>query len=312
MRKKRKTNLGTKSLTTKETVFLTCMCLLPAAFIFVFQYMPMFGVVLAFKDFRYDKGIWGSDWAGFKNFEFLFKSGSLWRLVRNTVGLNLLFILTSMAFAIMVAIILYEIKSRKALKLYQTLILLPYFVSWVIASYVVYVFLNPSHGVLNTVIEFFGGESINWYGKPGYWPVILMICNIWKGFGYSSIVYYAALVGIDSSYFEAARLDGASKFQMTMRITLPCLTPIITIQLIMAMGHIMSADFGMFYQVTRDVGILYPTTDVLDTYAYRALMTQANFTSSSAVSFVQSVVGCLLILLTNWIVTKVEPDNAMI
>lgn len=312
MKKKQGFNLGMKKLTMRENIFLTGMCLVPAVFVFVFSYLPLFGIVLAFKDFRYDKGIWASDWAGLKNFEFIFKSGTLGRLIRNTVSLNALFIVTGMAFAVMVAIILYEIKSRKALKLYQTLILLPYFVSWVIASYVVYVFLNPSHGVLNNAIEFFGGEAVNWYGEPGYWPVILMLCNIWKEFGYASIVYYAALVGIDSSYFEAARLDGASKLQITRYITLPSLAPIITIQLIMAVGKIMNADFGMFYQVTRDVGTLYSTTDVLDTYAYRALMYQSNFTGSSAISFVQSVVGCILVLLTNWIVTKIEPDNAMI
>lgn len=312
MKKKKGFNIGMKKLSAKENIFLTGMCLLPAAFVFVFSYLPLFGIVLAFKDFRYDKGIWGSDWAGLKNFEFIYKSGTLGRLIRNTVGLNALFIVTGMAFAVIVAIILYEIKSRKALKLYQTLILLPYFVSWVIASYVAYVILNPSYGVLNNIIEFFGGEAINWYGNPKYWPWILMVCNIWKGFGYSSIIYYAALVGVDSSYYEAARLDGASKLQLTRYITLPFLIPIITIQFILAIGNIMTADFGMFFQVTRDVGALYPVTDVLDTYAYRALMYQSNFTGSSAVSFLQSVVGCALVLLTNWIVNKVEPDNALI
>ena len=304
--------LAMRKLSTKETLFLTGMCFLPAAFVFVFKYMPMFGVVLAFKDFRYDKGIWGSEWNGWKNFEFLFKSGTLGRLVRNTVGLNALFIVTGMVFAVMVAIILYEIKSRKALKLYQTLILLPYFISWVIASYIVYALLNPSYGLVNGLLESFGVEAVNWYGDPGYWPWILMICNIWKGFGYSSIVYYAALVGVDSSYFEAARLDGASKLQLIRYIIIPFLAPVITIQFILAVGGIMRADFGMFYQVTRDVGTLYPVTDVLDTYAYRALTTQSAIGMSSAVSFVQSVVGCAMILFTNWIVTRIEPDNALI
>lgn len=311
-KKYKDTHIGKKKLTLKENIFLTAMCLLPAAFIFVFKYMPMFGVVLAFKDFRYNKGIWGSDWSGLKNFAFIFKSGTLGRLVRNTVGLNALFIVTGMAFAVMVAIILYEIKSRKALKTYQTLILLPYFISWVVASYIVYAVLNPSYGLLNGLLLKLGFEKVNWYGNPNYWPWILMICNIWKSFGYSSIVYYAALVGVDSSYFEAARLDGASKLQLVRHIILPFLTPIITIQFILAVGNIMRADFGMFYQVTRDVGTLYPVTDVLDTYAYRALMELSDIGMSSAVSFVQSVVGCALILFTNWIVTRIEPDNALI
>lgn len=303
---------GRKNLSTKETIFLTGMCFLPAAFIFVFKYLPIFGIILAFKDFRYNKGIWGSDWSGLKNFDFIFKSGTLGRLVRNTVGLNALFIVTGMVFAVAVAIILYEIKSRRALKTYQTLILLPYFISWVIASYIVYAILNPGYGLLNGLLVSLGFDKINWYGDPGYWPWILMICNIWKTFGYSSIVYYAALVGVDSSYFEAARLDGATKLQLVRYIILPFLMPVITIQFILAVGGIMRADFGMFYQVTRDVGSLYPVTDVLDTYAYRTLTEQSAIGMSSAVSFVQSVVGCILVLLTNWIVNRIEPDNALI
>ena len=300
------------NLKTVDTVTMTLMCLIPAFFIFLFSYVPMFGIVLAFKDFRYDKGIWGSDWIGFKNFILLFKTGKFATLVRNTIGLNLLFMLASTVSAVGVAILLFEVKKRIKVKIYQTLMLLPYFISWVIVSYIAYTLLNPVSGVLNQFLTIFGLKPIDWYGDPKYWPWILTIASVWKGVGYGSVVYYAALMGLDSTYFEAARIDGASKWQEIRYITLPSLVPIITIQTILSIGGIMRADFGLFYQVSRNVGTLYPVTDVLDTYIYRMLMLQNNVGISSAASFLQSVVGCALVLITNWIVNKVEPENALI
>ena len=300
------------NLKTVDTVSMTLMCLIPAFFIFLFSYVPMFGIVLAFKDFRYDKGIWGSDWIGFKNFILLFKTGKFATLVRNTIGLNLLFMLASTVSAVGVAILLFEVKKRIKVKIYQTLMLLPYFISWVIVSYIAYTLLNPVSGVLNQFLTIFGLKPIDWYGDPKYWPWILTIASVWKGVGYGSVVYYAALMGLDSTYFEAARIDGASKWQEIRYITLPSLVPIITIQTILSIGGIMRADFGLFYQVSRNVGTLYPVTDVLDTYIYRMLMLQNNVGISSAASFLQSVVGCALVLITNWIVNKVEPENALI
>lgn len=307
MRKKRRVKLK-----TIDTVSLTLMCLIPVAFVIAFNYVPMFGIVLAFKDYRFDKGIWGSDWSGFKNFEYLIRSNTITRLIRNTVGLNLLFIAVGTAAAVAVAILLFEIKKRRKLKIYQTLLLLPYFISWVIAGYMSYALLNPSMGSLNQLLKSLGLEPVNWYGEPKYWPWILMIASVWKSVGYSSIVYYASLMGIDSAYFEAARIDGANKWKEIKYITIPSLIPVITIQSILAVGNILRADFGLFYQISRDVGTLYPVTDVLDTYIYRMLMGENNVGLSSAAGFLQSVVGCILVLVTNWIVNKIEPDNALI
>ena len=297
---------------TIDTITLTAMCLIPAAFVIAFSYVPMFGIVLAFKQFRFDKGIWGSDWNGLKNFEFLLKSGNLVRLVRNTVGMNLLFILVGTVSAVAVAILLFEVKKRIKVKVYQTLMLLPHFISWVIVSYMSYALLNPSAGIFNSILQGLGMNPVDWYGNPKYWPWILVITSVWKGVGYSSIVYYASLMGIDNGYFEAARIDGATKWQEIKYITIPSLIPIITIQSILSVGSILRADFGLFYQVTRDVGALYPVTDVLDTYIYRALLEQNNVALSSAAGFLQSVVGCVLVLVTNWIVNRIEPDNALI
>lgn len=303
---------GRMKLKTRETIALTIMCLVPACFVIAFSYVPMFGIVLAFKSYRFDKGIWGSDWNGFKNFDVLLKSGFFGRLLRNTVGMNLLFIVAGTLAALAVAILLYEVKKRIKVKIYQTLMLLPYFISWVIVAYIAYSFLNPSYGVLNQFLMAIGFDKVDWYGDPKYWPWILTFFSVWKGVGYSSIVYYAALMGIDSAYFEAARIDGATKWQEIKYVTLPSLIPIITIQSILAVGGIMRADFGLFYQIPRNVGMLYPATDVLDTYIYRALMEQNNVGLSSATGFFQSVGGCILVLFTNWIVTKIEPDNALI
>lgn len=311
--KKKSTGIRRKgSLQTVDTISLTAMCLIPAVFIFLFSYVPMFGIVLAFKNFRYDQGIWGSAWVGLKNFQLLIKTGKLAVLVRNTVCLNLLFMAAGTISAVAVAILLFEVKKRIKVKIYQTLMLLPYFISWVIVSYISYAILNPASGTLNQLLTVFGMKPIDWYGDPKYWPWILTIASVWKGVGYGSVVYYAALMGLDSTYFEAARIDGASKWQEIRYITLPSLVPIITIQTVLGIGGIMRADFGLFYQVTRNVGTLYPVTDVLDTYIYRLLLEQNNVTISSAASLLQSVVGCALVLITNWIVTKVEPDNAVI
>lgn len=275
--------------------------------VFIFSYIPMFGVVIAFKDFRYDKGILGSTWVGLKNFEFFFSSQDAWRITRNTLCLNAIFIVTSLIAAVVFALVLYEIKRRITIKIYQTIMILPHFLSWVIVGYMLYAFLNPEFGFLNRLLNI----KIDWYSKPEYWPSILIVVNMWKGVGMNCIMYYAALMSIDNSYFEAAALDGASKFQMTRYITIPFLVPLMTILTILHIGNIFRADFGMFYQLTRNVGALYSTTDVIDTYIFRALKNFGDIGMSSAVGLFQSFVGFVLVVTTNHIVNKIEPDNAL-
>lgn len=286
------------------------LCLPSILYFIVFCYWPMFGSILAFKDFNYAKGILGSDWAGFDNFKLFFKSNDAWRLTRNTLGYQAIFITTSTIASMAVALLLFEITNRKAIKTYQTIMILPHFMSWVIVGYITYILFNGEKGVFNQIIRFFGGKGVDWYSTPKVWPFILPVVNIWKGVGMSSIMYYAALMGVDDSIYEAAVIDGAGRFKQTMAISVPSLIPMMTILTIMAVGNIFRGDFGLFYQITRDVGALYPTTDVIDTYVYRGLRT-GDVGITAAVGFFQSLVGLVVVMFTNWLVKKIEPDNAM-
>lgn len=277
----------------------------------VFSYWPMFGVVLAFKDYKVPKGIWGSPWAGLKNFEFFFKSQDAWRVTRNTLGLNFLFIVMGILCGVVFALMMFEVKRARHVKVYQTVSIIPSFLSWVAVGYIVYALLDPTKGVVNQVLGFFGKEGIPWYSEPQYWPVILLITKVWQSVGLGSIIYYAALMGVDNELYEAAEIDGAGKLQKTWFVSLPQIIPVIIIMGILDIGKIFRSDFGLFYNVTRDVGALYPTTDVIDTYVFRALMSQGNIGMSSAVGLFQSVVCFLTLMITNAIVSKLSPDNAL-
>ncbi len=270
----------------------------------------MFGAVLAFKDFNYAQGIFGSDWSGFDNFKFFFLSQDAWRITRNTIGYAVVFIITGTVASMAVALLMFEINSRKAIKTYQTILILPHFMSWVIVGYITYILLNGERGVLNQIITFFGGQKIDWYSEPSYWPIILPIVNIWKTVGMNSLMYYATLMGLDDSIYEAAVIDGAGRWKQTISISVPALIPMMTILTIMSVGSIFRSDFGLFYQIPRDIGSLYPTTDVVDTYIYRGLRT-GDVGITAAVGLFQSFVGLVLVVLTNHIVKKIEPDNAM-
>ena len=290
---------------------LYALMLLPLLQVFIFHYLPMCGIVIAFKDFKYSKGIFGSEWVGFDNFEFFFKSDTFVRILKNTLLLNFAFIILGILLAVTVAIMLYHVASRKATKLYQTVVITPNFISWVIASYMVYAFLNPQYGLINGILSSFGRDTVNWYSEPKYWPFILIICNIWKHVGMDSIMYYAALMGVDSSLFEAAEIDGANRWQVIKHIMLPSLKPIIVILTILNIGKIFRADFGLFYNVPRNIGLLYETTDVVDTYVFRAMRELGDMGMSAAVGLLQSCVGFVMVMITNAIVKKIEPENAM-
>jgi len=283
----------------------------PLLYILLFSYIPMVGLVIAFKDYRYDKGMFGSDWVRFDNFKFFFTSNDFLRVTRNTILLNALFIVIGITCAVALAIALFSVISRTKTKVFQTVLITPHFLSWVVVGYMVYAFLNPVHGMVNTILKSVGAESIDWYSKPNAWPAILTISSVWKHIGMDCVLYYAALMGMDTSLFEAAEVDGATKWQVRRYIIIPSLVQIITITAILKIGHIFRADFGLFYQVTRDVGTLYPTTDVMDTYIFRTMKELGDMGMSTAAGFLQSVVGLVTVIVTNHITKKINPDNAL-
>lgn len=294
----------------RESLWLLLLTLPGLIYYIVWHYIPMFGLVIAFKDYTYNAGILGSEWVGFDNFKFFFASNDAWRIARNTVGYAATFIVLNAVTGTFVALLLNEVKSRAAVKTYQTIMILPNFLSWVVVGFVAYIFLNPALGVANQVLALFGKEWVDWYSNPNYWPFILTFMSIWKGIGMNSIMYYAALLGVDQELYEAATIDGANGIQKCLHISIPSLVPLITTLSILAVGSIFRGDFGLFYQIPRDVGALYPTTDVIDTYIYRGLR-NGNIGITSAVGLFQSVVGLVMVVVTNLIVRKIEPDNAL-
>ena len=276
------------------------------------NYLPMFGIIIAFKKLNFAKGILGSPWCGLDNFEFLFKSSTAFTIVRNTVGYNVAFIILGTIISIAVAILLNEVRNKVASRLYQSIILLPYLMSWVVASYLFYAMLASDTGMINNMIlKPLGFPGINWYSEKQYWPVILILINIWKGVGYQMIIYLSTIVSISPEYYEAATIDGVNKWQQIWYITLPLLKPTAITLLILAVGRIFASDFGLFYQVPRNSGALYETTQTIDVYVYNALMKQSDYGMSSAASVFQSIVGFVLVIVTNCIARKTNPDSAL-
>lgn len=289
---------------------LTVLAIPGFAFLAAFYYVPLIGIVIPFKQVDYAKGIWGSDWVGFKNFEFLFKSQDAFRITRNTLCLNAMFITLTLVSAIFLAILMNEL-TRKKIKIYQTAMFIPYFVSWVVASYVVYAMLSPDMGVIPNLMESAGKDPINFYATPKVWPVILTIAYLWKNIGYMTLLFYATLISIDSSYLEAAAIDGANRRQQVFKIMIPYMMPTIVMMALLQIGKIFYSDFGMFYFLTRNSGALYSTTDVIDTYVYRALRVTGDIGISSAAALYQSIVGFILVLVSNLIVKKRNNDYAI-
>jgi len=274
------------------------------------SYLPMLGLVIAFKQYRYDLGVFGSEWVGLKNFKFFFNSDTAFIVTRNTILYNLAFIVLTILIALTLAILLNEL-SRKWIKVHQTVLFLPYFLSWVVVGYVVLAFLDHKNGFLNVILGLFGQDAIKWYEQAQYWPVIITITQLWKSVGFSTLIYYAGMLSIDSSYYEAAKIDGANRWQMIRKITIPTLMPLIVILFIIDVGKIFRADFGLFYFIPNDSSFLYSTTDVIDTYVYRSLRVVGDIGMSTAIGLYQSVVGFILVLLANWVVKKINSDNAL-
>lgn len=283
--------------------------------IFIFSYLPMLGIILPFKKFRYDIPILNSEWIGFDNFKFLFTSQDAWRITKNTVLMNLIFLVTGTLFSIVFALMMIEITKRVFIKFYQTVFFLPHYLSWVVVGYIAYSLFNEQYGFLNTLLQKIGLSPLDWHCRPEYWPFILTAAFLWKSLGYGCLLYYASILGIDHEYYEAAVIDGASKLQMITKITIPFLIPLITLLTIMNIGRIFNSDFGLFYYVTGAVtgnaGLLYSTIDTIDTYVYRSLRLLGDFGMSSAAALYQSVVGFILVLVTNAIVRKIDPENSL-
>lgn len=276
------------------------------------NYMPMFGIVIAFKNLSFRKGILGSDWCGFDNFKFLFASSDAWTITRNTILYNVVFIILTTALAVVIAILLNEVTSKFASRLYQSLILLPYLMSWVICSYLVYAMLSGETGLINnSILKPLGIDPISWYNTPKYWPFILTFVQLWKSLGYAMIIYFSSIVGISQDYFEAATLDGASKWQQIKNITLPLLKPTVITMFVLQIGRIFYSDFGLFYQIPMNSGTLYSVTRTIDVYVYNALMRNSDYGMSSAASVYQSIVGFVFIVAANALIRKTSKENAL-
>ena len=295
----------------KRFIPLYIMAVPGMLYLFINNYMPLPGLVLAFKNYNARKGIWGSDWAGFNNFKYLFATQDAFIITRNTILYNLTFIVVNTMMAIAVAIILSELRTRGK-KFYQSAILLPFLISSVIIGYLVFAFLSTENGFINnSILAPLGFERISWYIEKKYWPFILVLVNTWKNIGYNCIIYLSTIVGFDKGYYEAASIDGASKWKQITKITIPLLRPTIIMLVLMSIGRIFYSDFGLFYQVPQNSGALYSVTNTIDTYVYRGLLELGDITMSAAAGVYQSLVGFILVLGANLLVRKMDPENAL-
>lgn len=282
------------------------------AYLLINNYVPMAGIFIAFKKLDYVKGIFRSPWAGFDNFRFLFQTQDAVIMIRNTLLYNLVFIVLGTICALFIAIMMAEVSKMFCSRIFQAALILPNLVSMVIVAYLVYAFLNPQTGLMNnSILPVLGKEGINWYTEAKYWPFILVLVQMWKTAGYSSIVYIANISGIDQGLYEAARIDGAGKLRQIMSITLPLLKPTVIIMVLMSIGRIFSSDFGLFYQVPMNSGALYGVTQTIDTYVYRGLMQFGDVGMSAAAGLFQSVLGFVLVLGANAIVRRLSAENAL-
>lgn len=309
MSKKKVKNTGNTVLRKQWPFYI--MMLPGLIYLIINNYGPMVGMFIAFKRIDYSKGIWKSPWVGFSNFKYLFATKDAMVITRNTILYNLAFIVIGTVAAIIVGIFLSELRHTFETKIFQTVILLPYLLSWVICAYIGYAFLSKDTGLINHFLTSIGQSPVDWYNDAGKWPVLLILINLWKGIGYSSIIYMSTIIGIDRSLYESAMVDGATKWEQIKYITLPFLKSTIIMLTIMSVGRMFYSDFGLFYQMPMNSGTIYPTTQTIDTYVYRALMQRNDVSMSSAAGFYQSIVGFILVLTANTIVRRVSPDDAM-
>ena len=302
----------------KKTAVLLTMVAPVAIWLLLLRYLPMGGIVIAFKNYKiYPKdptfinNLLHSKWVGWNNFKFLFLTNDAWIMFRNTLAYNIVFIITGIIIPVAMAVMLNEITNKFVAKSYQTLMFFPYFLSWVVVSYFLNAFIDAQYGMIPMAQRAQGIDPISWYTTPGPWPYIIVVANLWKNVGYSTVLYLAAITGIDSTQYEAAAIDGADKWHQILYVTLPHLKTMICILFIMNVGKIFNADFGLFYNVPMQNGALYSVTQVIDTYVYRAMMVTGNMGQSSAAGLLQNVLGFICIMTANGIVKKVDPDSSM-
>lgn len=301
---------STKEL-IKHNIPLTLMALPAMIMLFLLNYLPLYGVTLAFKDFSYPLGIWNSPWIGLENFEYVFTSGDIWRTLGNTVLYHLAFTTTITGTGLVLAILLFYIKGRKLQDTFQSAIVIPYLVSYTVIAYIVYILLSSEYGLVNTMLANMGAEEISWYTEPKYWPFIIVIVNVWFGAGIKSVYYFSALLAIDDSLFEAADLDGAKRHHHIFNIMMPSIAPTVCIFLILDLGNILQTNFALFYSVPMDSSALYSVTDVLSTYTYRGLI-NSDIGTTTALGLFTGIVTSVMTLSVNGIVKKVNPDNALL
>ncbi|MBR5613861.1 MAG: sugar ABC transporter permease [Clostridia bacterium] len=290
---------------------LSLLALPTIIWVVIFSYIPMFSIILAFKDYNSMKGVFGSEWNGLDNFKFLFSSNDAAIIIRNTVLYNLAFVILATAISIIIALLLETITKKFFIKLYQTVLMLPHFVSWVVVGFVMMGLFNYENGVANNLISALGGDKAMWYSTTKPWPYIITSSYLWKQVGYQALFYYGAILAIDDSLYEAGKIDGANKIQEIFYITLPMMRTTICTLLIVSIGSMMRGDFGLFYYVPNNMGSLYQVTDVIDTYIYRMMRVVGNVGVSSAVTLFQSVVGFILVLVSNAVIKKLDSDSAM-
>ncbi len=287
------------------------MCLPVILVLFLFSYVPMAGLSMAFKNFDYSKGIWGSPFVGLDNFDFLLASGKTFtRMTANTLKYYVVFTAIGTVLNIAIAIGIDQLVFKRLGKAFQSIMIIPVFISYAAVQFIVYAFLS-NNGMINNVLQTVGADPVRWYTSAKKWPIILTVVKMWNSVGYGSVLYMSVLAGIDQEMYEAAKIDGANKRQQIFRITLPSLIPMITIMLLLSVGGIMRSDTGLFYQVTRNSGILYSTTQVIDSYVLNAILTTSSYGYTAAATLYQSVVGLVLIFVANFIVRKVEPENSL-
>jgi len=308
-KKNSKHKVGHRGIIKNRVLFL--MTIPGIIYFLIVNYIPMFYIVIAFQDFNPRQGILKSSFVGFKNFEFFFKSSDAVRVISNTLLLNIMFILTTLIFSVAMAIILNEIKNTLYNKVVQTMMFLPYFLSYVIVGFFVLAFLNPNYGLINNILVDYNIEPVMWYSEAKHWPFILTAINLWKSLGVNTIIYMAAILNIPKEMYEAAEIDGAKRIQKIFSITIPSIMPIISIMTLLSIGNIMRGNFDLIYNVTSNAGSLYSTTDVIDTYVIRALRQIGDLGMASSVGLFQSVVGFVLVFSTNAIVKRRNHENAL-
>lgn len=298
-----------KELIKNKVLYLM---LLPGLLVLlVNNYLPMFGIVIAFKDYNYTKGFWKSDWVGFENFAYLFNSKAAFQITRNTILYNLAFIVIAATVAVALAIVFNELLNRRLSKVYQSVMFLPYFLSWVVIGYLVFALLSSDMGFINKMLVNSGTPPVEWYVDPRFWPLIIIAVNTWKWTGYDSIIYLATIIGFDKSLYEAAAVDGASRFQQITKVMIPMMMPVITILTLIKVGRIFFTDFGLFFNIPRNSGPLYDVTNVIETYVFRALRQTGDIGMASAAGFYQAVIGFVVVMGANYIVRKIDKDSSL-